>query len=54
VKAAEFLAVDMKAEAEAVPVENRAEHCIEVREIQIIQNDHGPNYHPAHTAKNGS
>jgi hypothetical protein len=31
VKAAEFLAVDMKAEAEPVPVENRAGHGIEVR-----------------------
>jgi hypothetical protein len=31
----------MKAEAEPVPVENRAEHCIEVREIQIIRNGHG-------------
>jgi len=29
-----FFAVDMKAEAEPVPVENRAEHCIEVREIR--------------------
>jgi hypothetical protein len=36
VKAAELLAADRQAEAEPVPVENRAEHGIEVGEIQII------------------
>jgi hypothetical protein len=53
-KAAEFLAVDRKAEAEPVPVENGAEHGLEVGEIQIIRKGHDPNYHGAHIAKNGS
>jgi len=46
--------MDVKAEAEPVPIENRAEDFIEVGEVQIIWHGHDSDHHRTHIAQNRS